>query len=188
MASSVEPATDAARITQLLQRAEDGDAAACDVLLPAIYADLRRIARARLHRDGCRTLGTTELVNEAWLAMAAQTGASFPSRHHYFAYAAKTMRHVLVDRARRRLAGKRQPVLADSPAAACDAVDLLAIDQALHRLAQLSTRLVQVVELRLFVGLSSSEIGALLDVTERTVERDWLKARALLSLDLQEQS
>lgn len=169
-------------ITALLQRADGGDPDATQVLLSTIYADLRRIARARLRGERTGTLTTTALVHEAWLGMAHGQQAQFPSRQHYFAYAAKAMRHVLVDRARRRMADKRQPGPgADTDAHHDDAVNLIAIDQALERLSALSARLFRVVELRLFTGLSSAEIGAMLDLTERTVERDWLKARALLS-------
>ena len=90
------------------------------------------------------------------------------------------MRHILVDRARGRAAGKRQADLADAPVQRDDAFELLALDQALARLSGLSPRLAQVVELRLFAGFSTREIAALLEVTERTIERDWLKAQALL--------
>lgn len=169
-------------ITLLLQRADGGDPEATQALLSTIYVDLRRIARARLRGERAETLTTTALVHEAWLGMAHGRQAQFASRQHYFAYAAKAMRHVLVDRARRRMADKRQSgAWAEGEAHGDDAVDLLAIDQALERLSALSSRLFRVVELRLFTGLSSAEIGVMLELTERTVERDWLKARALLS-------
>lgn len=168
-------------ITGLLKRAESGDDGAADALLERIYAELRQIARARLRKESADTLGTTALVHEAWLAMARHQQACFGSRQHYFAYAAKAMRHILVDRARRRAAGKRQadpealPLQQEAP------LELIALDQALERLADRDPRLARVVELRLFAGLSSAEAGATLGTTERTVERDWLKARALLA-------
>ena len=168
-------------ITQLLKRSEAGDDMAAGQLIERIYADLRRIARARLRNDRTGTLGTTALVHEAWLAMTRPQRASFGSRSHYFAYAAKAMRHILVDRSRRRSAGKRQPGVAELPAVHEDALGLLALDQALGRLGGISPRLAQVVELRLFAGMSGAEVAALLGVTERTIERDWLKARALLA-------
>jgi RNA polymerase sigma factor (TIGR02999 family) len=167
-------------ITELLQRSEAGDQAASDLLLGRIYADLRRIARARLCAERVDTLTTTALVHEAWLAMTRSGQHGFDDRRHYFAYAAKAMRHILIDRARRRAAGKRQADPADAPAQQDDAFELLALDQALARLSGLSPRLAQVVELRLFAGFSTREIAALLEVTERTIERDWLKAQALL--------
>lgn len=173
-------------ITGLLKRSETGDRGATDQLLEHIYADLRQIARARLRHEHADTLGTTALVHEAWLAMARRQQACFDSRQHYFAYAAKAMRHILIDRARQRAADKRQPGVKDElPHQHQDSLELIALDQALTRLAALSSRLVRVVELRLFTGLSSGEIGTVLGITERTVERDWLKARALLGQWLQ---
>jgi RNA polymerase sigma factor (TIGR02999 family) len=168
-------------ITSLLRQAQGGDIDAAELVLPEIYADLRRIARARLRGERADTLGTTGLVHEAWLGMAAGKPGSFDSRQHYFAYAARIMRHVLTDRARRRLAGKRQPDPADPSPVAGDSLDMVALDQALIRLSGMSERLTRVVELRVFAGLSHAEIGALLGVTERTVERDWRKARMVLS-------
>ncbi len=168
-------------ITGLLKRSASGDDTATDALLEHIYADLRLIARARLRNGHADTLGTTALVHEAWLTMARQDQASFDSRQHYFAYAAKAMRHSLIDRARRRAAGKRQVDLDGLPHEQAPPLDLIAIDQALNMLAGLNPRLARVVELRLFAGLSSDEIGTLLGTTARTVDRDWLKARALLA-------
>lgn len=168
-------------ITGLLQRAEAGDDTATAALLERIYVDLRLIARARLRSEHADTLGTTALVHEAWLAMARHERASFDSRQHYFAYAATAMRHILVDRARRRSAGKRQVDFDGLPLQHEAPLELIAIDQALTRLADLNPRLARVVELRLFAGLSSDEVGALLGTTARTIERDWLKARALLA-------
>lgn len=170
-------------ITQLLGRAEAGDADAMTRLLPMIYADLRRIARARLRGENQQTLGTTALVHEGWLAMHNGNSSVFANRQQYFAYAAKAMRHVLVDRARQRAASKRQaPAWSDElPSFHGDSVDLLALDQALTRLSEQSARLAKLVELRVFAGMTTTEIAELNDVTRRTVERDWQKARALLS-------
>lgn len=172
---------DTDEITALLMRAGEGENGATEALLQRIYADLRTIARARLRGEHADTLGTTGLVHEAWLAMPRQQQACFQDRHHYFAYAGRAMRHILIDRARRRAAGKRQADPAEFPLQHEDAFELIALDQALDRLAALDPRLARVVELRLFAGLSSREAGAALGTTERTVERDWLKARALLA-------
>lgn len=172
--------TVANEITELIGRSEAGDAPARDRLLDRIYGDLRQIARARLRRERGDTLNTTGLVHEAWLAMSHRRRAGFASRQHYFAYAARAMRHILIDRARQRAAGKRQVDTDWLPHQHDDALELIALDQALVRLAALSERLARVVELRLFAGLSSQEIAGLLGFTERTIERDWLKARALL--------
>lgn len=168
-------------ITELLKRSEAGDDAASERLVERIYADLRQIARARLRRERHETLNTTALVHEAWLAMAQRQQASFENRHHYFAYAARAMRHILIDRLRRRGAGKRSPGQDLPGTPQQDSLDLIALDQALARLAALNERLARVVELRLVAGLSSAEIASLLGLAERTVERDWLKARALLA-------
>lgn len=167
-------------ITALLRQSEAGDRAAGDRLLACVYADLRRIARARLRGERGDTLDTTGLVHETWLSMDQGARAGFESRKRYFAYAARAMRHILVDRARQRAADKRQPsaALVEQPAAA---IDLAMLEQALDRLGALSPRLARVVELRLLAGLTHAEIGAMLGVTERTIERDWLKARALLA-------
>ena len=168
-------------ITGLLERAQAGETGASEALMGRIYADLRAIARARLRNERADTLGTTALVHEAWLAMGRQDQARFQGRRHYYAYAAKAMRHVLVDRARRRAAGKRQADFHGLPMEHEDPLQLIAIDQALERLTTLNPRLARVVELRLFAGLSSREAGAAMQTTERTVERDWIKARALLA-------
>lgn len=170
-----------ADITDLLRQSTSGDAEAGNALLARIYGDLRVIARARLRHERADTLGTTALVHEAWLAMTPGLQASFRSRRHYYAYAATAMRHVLVDRARRRAAGKRQVEPGAFPQQQDAPLELIAIDQALARLGALNPRLARVAEMRLFAGLSSEEIGSILDTTARTVERDWLKGRVLLA-------
>jgi RNA polymerase sigma factor (TIGR02999 family) len=168
-------------ITGLLKRTGAGDDSASDALLRRIYAELCVIARARLRDESADTLDTRALVHEAWLSMARQSPADFTSRGHYYAYAAKAMRHILVDRARRRLAGKRQVSVEAWGEADESPFELVAMDQALQRLGDTSSRLARVAEMRLFAGLDCHEIGTLLGTTERTVERDWLKARALLA-------
>jgi RNA polymerase sigma factor (TIGR02999 family) len=167
-------------ITALLRLSQAGDRRAGDRLLTCVYADLRRIARARLRGEQGDTLDTTGLVHETWLSMDRAAQAGFESRERFFAYAARAMRHILVDRARHRAADKRQPadVSTDAPSRG---LDLAMLDQALTRLGTLGPRLARVVELRLLGGLSHAEIAAMLAVTERTIERDWLKARVLLS-------
>ncbi len=168
-------------ITDLLQQSTSGDAESGNALLARIYDDLRVIARSRLRHERADTMGTTALVHEAWLAMTPRQQANFSSRRHYYAYAATAMRHILVDRARRRAAGKRQVEVSAIPHHLDAPLELIAIDQALARLGELNPRLARVAEMRLFAGLSSDEIGSILDTTARTVERDWLKGRALLA-------
>jgi RNA polymerase sigma factor (TIGR02999 family) len=168
-------------ITQLLRRSETGDAEARLRLFDRIYAELRQMARARLRHEHAETLNTTALVHETWLAMAHRLQAGFENRQHYFAYAARAMRHILIDRGRQRGADKRQAGTMPAPIQHDESLELLAVDQALNRLAALDERLARVVELRLLAGLSTREVAALLGLTERTIERDWLKARALLA-------
>jgi RNA polymerase sigma factor (TIGR02999 family) len=168
-------------ITEILARASAGDSAAIDGLIPRIYATLRRLAHRQRMNESAHTLDTTALVHEAWLQLASRGKASFPDRMHLFAYMSKAMRHILVDHARRRRAQKRQaPELSEEPAGS-DILDVLAIDEAMSRLAAVDERLARVAELRLFADLSSPEIAEVLGVNARTVERDWLKARTFLS-------
>lgn len=168
-------------ITELLSRAPGADRRSLDALLPHIYATLRRLAHRQRAHEAAHTLGTTALVNEAYLVLMRQHGAAFTDRSHFFAYVARTMRHILIDRARRRAAQKRQAGDAELGPAPVEPIDALALDQALERLAHTDARLARVAELRLFAGLSAGEIAALDAVNARTIERDWLKARAFLS-------
>ena len=171
-------------ITHWLQRAAAGDAGALDQALPLLYGELRQLARAQ--RRGEATLTTTALVHEAYIKLVGQEGASWADRRHFFAYAAKAMRSLLADALRRRLADKRggtaqrddDALLALSIPDA--GVDYVAIDQALTELDTVSPRLAEVVELHVYAGLGFNEIASCMQVTERTVFRDWRKARALL--------
>jgi RNA polymerase sigma factor (TIGR02999 family) len=168
-------------ITEILARAFAGDPDAIDRLIPRIYATLHRIAHFQRLREPAHTLDTTALVHEAYLQLANKGEVSFADRAHLFAYMSQAMRHILVDHARRHRAQKRQaPELAEEPARS-DILDVLAIDQAMSRLAALDERLARVAELRLFADLASPEIAEVLGVNARTVERDWLKARTFLS-------
>ena len=168
-------------ITEILARAAAGDAAAIDGLIPRIYATLHRLAHRQRMYEQAHTLDTTALVHEAYLQLAGKGAVSFTDRAHLFAYMSQAMRHILVDHARRRLAHKRQaPEMAEEPARS-DILDVLAIDEAMSRLAALDERLARVAQLRLFADLSSPEISEVLGVNARTVERDWLKARTFLS-------
>jgi len=173
-------------ITELLQRARAGDRPALDELLPLIYAELRRLAHAQ-HARGPATLNTTALVHEAYLKLVNQPELSWPDRRHFYAYAARAMRSILVDNARRRGSDKRGGGVRDDDALdrvrggdGHDGADLLQVDQALSELARISDRLREVVELHVFAGLEFSEIAACLELTERTIFRDWRKARVLL--------
>lgn len=174
-------------ITQLLARAGDGDADAANTVFPLVYARLKEIARRQLGRESdSPSLATTALVHDAYLSLFVGREPSWRDRAHFFAYAARAMRSILIDRARHRLRDKRgggaqqielpvQELVVDD-----DCMDLLALDQALTQLASTHPRLVQVVELRFFAGLSVLDVARALEVDERTIERDWRKARALI--------
>ncbi len=174
-------------ITQLLSRAAQGENTAVDELMPIIYDRLRAIAHGQLRRETpSMTLATTGLVHEAYLALFGDSDISWRDRGHFFAYAATAMRSILTDRARKRLTQKRHSEAetggnkADVPMDD-ECMDLLALDQALLQMAELHPRLVKVVELRFFAGLSIEEAAAALGVDTRTVQRDWQKARAFIN-------
>lgn len=174
----------------LLRRCSSGDVRAYDTLFAAVYADLHRRAR-HLARGAGATLSTTALVHETYLKLAGRNLA-LNDKAHFFALAARAMRHVLLNAARDSLAQKRGggqiEATFDSalavPSDAGDHVDVVALDQALQQLATADARLAQVVELHFFAGLGFAEIGELLGLTERTVARDWRAARALLQMQL----
>lgn len=174
-------------VTQLLSEWQGGNKAAFDQLVPLVYEELRRVARARLRneRDG-HTLQTTALVHEAYVRLVDLHRMTVRDRTHFFAMAARLMREILVDHARRKMAGKRGGDMATlrlevvDPAAAGTTLDLLALDEALAQLDGLEPRLSQVVELRFFGGLSIAETADTLAVSPATVERDWVVAKAWL--------
>jgi RNA polymerase sigma factor (TIGR02999 family) len=180
-------------ITGLLVAWRAGDRAAFDRLLPLVYDELRRIAHRQLGRERTdHTLGTTALVHEAYLKLVDQTRAQLVDRTHFFTVAARAMRRILVDYARRHRAVKRggaqAPVSLDETTIVADqrAETLVALDEALTRLAAVDVRLSQVVECRFFGGLTEEETAEALAVTARTVRRDWVKAKGWLSHALRE--
>jgi RNA polymerase sigma factor (TIGR02999 family) len=157
-----------------------------------VYAELKRMARHHLRGTGRVSLSTTELVHEAYLKLHGQ--ADWEGRAHFFGAAARAMREVLVDFARRRTARKRggdarRVSLSESDAALeMELDDILALDQALLRLAAVDERLRRIVELRFFAGFSEKEVSELLNVSSRTIEREWLKARLFLLRELESSS
>jgi RNA polymerase sigma factor (TIGR02999 family) len=179
-------------ITTLLHAAGAGDRAAADRAFTLLYADLKQLASSRLRRSGELTLmDTTVLVHESYLRLQGAGVAAFPDRHHFLSYAAKAMRAVVVDLVRARGAQRRgggEDVLPldtqvqDQLASHDD--EVLRVHEALDELATLEPRLARVVELRYFGGLSEAEIAASLGLTERTVQRDWHKARLFLQVAL----
>ena len=173
-------------VTALLLEWRQGDKDALDRLVPLVYEELRRVARARLKADRGHSLQTTALVHEAYVRLVDLDRMTINSRAHFFAVAARLMRQILVDHARKRLAGKRGGGLTIvgldevSPAAKTTAVDVLALDEALDQLTSVDARLCRVVELRFFAGLNIDETAEALDVSTATVERDWVMAKAWL--------
>lgn len=177
-------------VTQLLRAWGDGEEAAFDRLVPLVYQDLRRLARAQLRRGSSWTLDTTGLVHEAYLRLAKSGQLALEDRGHFLAVAAHAMRQVVVEYARRRAAEKRgagqRPVTLEEGAFSTDlqAEWLLALNQALDRLGRRRKRLVRVVECRYFSGLSIEETAEALDTSSRTVKREWTLARSWLQKEL----
>ena len=183
-------ATDLAAITQLLAAWRAGDPTAVNRLMPLVYGELRTIARQRRRGRGDHTLQTTALVHETYLKLSKQSHLMVHDRSHFFAVAAKAMRQITVDYARKRLSDKRGGGAAveaiddvDVPASETPSV-IVALDAALERLAQLDELLSRIVELRYFGGLSVEETAEVLKCSPRTVKRGWRKARALLHAEL----
>jgi RNA polymerase sigma factor (TIGR02999 family) len=178
-------------ITRLLRAYHEGDREGFDRLVPLVYKSMRRIARGQLARAGrSDTLDTTSLVHETYLQLKEATGIDWRDRSHFFAVCARAMRFLLVDYARERTALKRGAGL---PKASLDAEEIsaedqaelvLAVNEALERLGAHNPRLAQVVECRYFAGMTEEETAAALDSSLRTVQRDWMRARAWLRRDL----
>lgn len=171
-------------VTQLLFAARSGDRAALDRIVALVYDDLRRLARRQLQREyGERTLHPTSLVHEAYMKLAGSSAIPAENRAHFLAIAAHAMRQVLVDDARKRSAAKRgvgweRTTFSDQDWAADFKPDeILALNDAID---ELEPRQRQIVECRFFGGMEEQEIASALGVTERTVRRDWVKARAWL--------
>jgi RNA polymerase sigma factor (TIGR02999 family) len=183
-------------ITRLLVDLRAGDRSALDRLFDIVYGDLHRRAHRQLGgRSPGGTLDTTSLVHETYLKLSDASHLALEDRRHFFAVAARAMRQIAVDHARRSIAQKRgggahMVTLDPSRLSADDGevpTDLVALDRALGQLAELDERLARTVELRFFAGLSVEETAEVMDVSERTVKRDWRKARAFLYDALQDE-
>ena len=179
-------------VTQILRKASDGDGSAVNRLMPLVYDELRALAESYLQQERPgHTLGATALVHEAYVRLIRQNEVEWQNRAHFFAVAAQAIRRILVDYARARetakRGGERQRVLLDEAVAMPEGrdLDLLALDEALKKLAVLSPRQAQIVELRFFGSLSLREVAAFLKVSPRTVDGDWSMARAWLHRELQ---
>ena len=181
-----------ADLTRLLVRWSEGEAEALEALLPLVYDQLRRIAARELRRERSgHTLAPTALVHELYLRLIDQRRATWQNRAHFFALSAQLMRRVLVDHARTRDAEKRggsatHITLSDVAAAGEQPgiVDVLAVDDALQRLAQHDPEQVRIVELRFFAGLSVEETAHVLQRSPRTIKREWRLAKAWLHREL----
>lgn len=174
-------------VTRILDRVQQGEAQAAEELLPLVYEELRKLAahKMALQPPG-QTLQPTALVHEAWLRLAGSGHQEWESRKHFFAAAAEAMRHILIDRARkrqsRRHGGGWERVDAGNfeIAAPTDGDTLLALDDALNEFERLHPAKGEVVKLRFFVGLSERETAQLLGLSERTIQRHWAYAQAWL--------
>jgi RNA polymerase sigma factor (TIGR02999 family) len=181
-----------AAIASLIAAADQGDAAARERLFTDLYTELHRLAKRQLGRSQAQvTLSATTLLHEVYLGMASRHGPSFPDENRFMAYAARVMRGLIIDHARRRCAQKRgghfeitsmKTDLGEQPA---DDVELTKISDALDELAQVEPALAEIVDLKFFCGLTFAEIAVMRKVSERTVQRDWEKARIYLLQGLQ---
>ena len=179
------------QVTQLLVEWRNGDSHALEKLMPLVYDELKRLASRYMKRERAgHTLQTTAVVNEAYLRIVGQQHVDWQSRTHFFAVAASVMRHLLVDHARAngrvRRGANRQQVTLDEAAevSAQKGEELLALDEALTKLNEIDERKVKIVELRYFSGLSAEETAEVLGVSEITIKREWLKAKAWLYHEL----
>ena len=191
MMESLRPHDD---VTALLIEWRQGDAAALERLVPLVYAELKKVAGAHLrHEQAGHSLQATALVHEVYLRLVNVDRMTFESRAHFMAVAARLMRQILVDRARRRLAGKRGAratmVSLDGVAPAVHAIgptniDVLALDEALAELASFDAQQCRIVEMRFFAGLTIDEAAHALGISTATVEREWAVAKAWLYAQL----
>ena len=180
------------QVTQLLDRWRSGDDEALDRLIPLVHEELKRVARHHMRSERAgHTLQPTALINEAYLRLIGLTNVAWDGRSHFFAVSAGIMRRILIDHARKRQAAKRGGNQAQVPIdeslslfAPERSEELLALDDALTRLAKLDPRQTQVVELRYFAGLTVDETAAVLGISPKTVKRDWAVARAWLRAEI----
>jgi RNA polymerase sigma factor (TIGR02999 family) len=177
-------------IADLVARADSGDRAAKDALFTALYGELHRLAHSHIRRSaGSLTLSTTTLLHEAYLDIAKRDSLAFENRGRFLAYASRAMRGLVIGYVRDRMALKRGGELWFSPLLDSDVdtgVDLERLDEALDELAAVDADLAELVDLKFFCGFSFAEIAAVRGVSERTVQRDWAKARMVLHEQLDE--
>ncbi|MHC4910264.1 MAG: sigma-70 family RNA polymerase sigma factor [Planctomycetota bacterium] len=175
------------QVTQLLGKVRNGDRAALDALLPVVYEDLHEMAERFMRRENRgHTLQPTAIVHEAYLRLVDQRAAHFDDRAHFYAAAATLIRRILVDHARARQAAKRGgdwrrlTIEAGPEAADSSPIDLIALEEALDRLAELNPRQARIVELRFYGGLTTDQAATVLDLSKRSADRSWQGAKAWL--------
>jgi RNA polymerase sigma factor (TIGR02999 family) len=178
-------------LTLLIAKADEGDRSAADQLFALLYSELRGLARRQLGRPGAAvSLSVTTLLHEAYLEMAGRSDSAFPDRARFMGYAARVMRGLIIDHARSHHAQKRgggfeiTSMSTDVPDDAVDQERLTAIGEAIDELARVDPTLAQIVDLKFFCGFTFAEIGAMRGVSERTVQRQWDKARIFLHRNL----
>jgi RNA polymerase sigma factor (TIGR02999 family) len=170
----------------LIEAAERGDRSAADALFSALYSELHRISKRELARQGGMvSLSATTLLHQAYIEIAAKDGSSFPDNGKFMAYVSRVMRGLIIDHARNRCAQKRggQFHITSTGAAlehASDEHELTRIGEALDELAKIDASLAEIVDMKFFCGFTFAEIAAMKDVSERTVQRQWEKARIYL--------
>jgi RNA polymerase sigma factor (TIGR02999 family) len=182
-------------VTQILERVEHGDAKAAEVLLPLVYEELRRLAAHRMANEAAgQTLQATALVHEAWLRLVGkEEPARFQNRAHFFAAAAEAMRRILIDRARRKHAirhggdQQRMAIQDVDIAAPGDEDQLLAVSEALDKLAMQHKEEVELVKLRYFMGMTNDAAAEVLGISPRTAKYYWTHARAWLYREVEAQ-
>lgn len=177
------------QITNLITAIEHGDRHAADELLPLLYDELRRLARGWMANEKAQTLQPTALVHEAYLRLIGNEDPGWEGRRHFFGAAARAMRRILIERARRYSREKhgaafRFVELDDNVGAPPTPEELLAVDQCLQRLDTIDSRMVQVVEMRFFAGLTEAETAAAMQCSARTARRLWFGAKAWLRREM----
>ena len=182
------------RVAALVARADAGDAGARDALFSALYSELHRLAELHLHRSARPlTLGATTLLHEAYIGISERDSLAFPDRNHFLSYASRAMRGLIIDYVRKRRAQKRGGELTFTSldeaqeATAFESTELEQLGRALDELATLDPALAELVDLKFFCGFSFDEVAAMRGISERTVQRDWAKARVLLHRALTEE-
>lgn len=179
-------------VTRILERVQLGDPSAAEELMPLVYEELRRLAARKMAQEKPgHTLQATALVHEAWVRLSESNRQEWHGREHFFRAAAEAMRRILVDSARRKLRQRHggglervDPEWMELPLA-MDDDKCLQVDEALTRLASVDPQKAEIIKLRVFTGLKLSEIAALFDCSEKTIQRDWNFAKAWISREMQ---